>query len=153
MPDLISMPFMPVAVHDYDPYIFSYGIGQECQSCRSKIIHHQSISVCQCHRYCHKKCFLHKINEINLSDEATVFRCTSCHSVLGLEYRTDVRCKFHINQTNTLMLLSALCFLPLTLYVTFAFKHSRMEAFLLGLALSALLIILILAIANSFFIR
>lgn len=131
----------------------SYGIAEYCKTCNTKILHHESISVCDCYRYCHQKCMILEMSAKNKNKDQLMYVCMQCNRTLGLDYKMEIQCKPHLNRINIVLILASIILIPIAVYAMLINQKNFLTLTTLSFSVFMLLCLLTLAIINSFLVR
>ena len=153
MPEFIEVLNFQPPIVKYDSMEMSYGIAERCKTCNSRILHHESISVCGCYRYCHQKCTILQLSAKNKQREQLMYECKQCNKKLGVNYNMETYCKPHINKENVFLILVPLLLIPLAVYGLVMNQRSFLAVFTLSFLIFVLLCFFACGIINSILVR
>lgn len=110
MPDLLNMNSQKkIKQLFYNSNRDGYTLGQACRVCGKRVTHQQSISPCQCFRYCHKPCLIQYFNQMNSESQKLDVMCEICEKPLAISYNIDLSLKCNIKLINIAGLLLSIC--------------------------------------------
>lgn len=153
MPEFLELPFFSQHPLPYNPLETSYSIAQPCHTCKQRVLHHQSITACNCYRYCHEKCLIAELNAQNKEKDQADFVCTVCNRMLGVHYKMEVLTRPHVNKINITLIGVALLLLPISIYCAIVFQNDLMKQAVNSIIIFLLLGFMGFGVINSFLVR